>query len=187
MGHTHLVAAYAVTEVAPEMSRLLEELLLYSRAGIEAERVPAGPIELAPLAAEVLRREDPAQQVQLEIAPGLCCRAHAALLERALANLVRNALRYAGAAAEPVRMSVAVADSAVLIAVRDRGPGVPQEALPRLGEPFFRPALARERDSGGSGLGLAIVRRCVEACGGGVVFRNREGGGFEAEIRLQAA
>jgi two-component system, OmpR family, sensor histidine kinase CpxA len=176
-----------VQEVAQEMSRLLEELLLYSRAGIEAERAPAGMIELAPLAAEVLRREDPAQRVQIDITPGLRCRAHAALLERALANLVRNALRYAGDAAEPVRLSAAAQDGVVLIAVRDRGPGVPEEALPRLGEPFFRPALARERDSGGSGLGLAIVRRCVEACGGSVVFRNREGGGFEVVIRLQAA
>lgn len=176
-----------VQEVAQEMSRLLEELLLYSRAGIEAERAPAGLVELAPVVAEVLRREDPAQRVQLELAPDLRCRSHAALLERALANLVRNALRYAGDAPEPVRLSAALAYDAVLIAVRDRGPGVPEEALPRLGEPFFRPALARERDSGGSGLGLAIVRRCVEACGGTVVFRNREGGGFEAVISLALA
>lgn len=176
-----------VQEVAQEMSSLLEELLLYSRAGMEAERAPAGMVALEPVAAEALRREDPAQRVQVVFDPGLRCRAHAALLERAIANLVRNALRYAGEAAEPVRLSAVSADGKVLVAVRDRGPGVPEESLPRLGEPFFRPALARERDSGGSGLGLAIVRRCVAACGGTVAFRNRAGGGFEAVISLEAA
>ena len=64
---------------------------------------------------------------------------------------------------------------------------MPAAALARLGEPFFRPEVSRDRDSGGTGLGLAIVRRCVEACGGSVAFRNRDGGGFEAEIRLPAA
>jgi two-component system sensor histidine kinase CpxA len=57
----------------------------------------------------------------------------------------------------------------------------------RLGEPFFRPELARTREGGGVGLGLAIVRNSIAACGGEVRFSNRAPRGFRAEIRLNAA
>lgn len=174
-----------VQEEASQMSRLLNELLLFSRSGMEAEREPATAVELAPLLQQVLQREDPQQRVRHDLAGGLRVMARPALLERAVANLVRNALRYAGAAA--VELDVARGSDGVHIFVRDRGPGVPESALPRLGEPFFRPELSRDRDSGGSGLGLAIVLRCIAACGGSVALRNRSGGGFEAEIRLEAA
>ena len=60
--------------------------------------------------------------------------------------------------------------------------GVPPEALPRLFEPFYRPEVARGRNTGGSGLGLAIVKRCVSACGGTVAARLREPQGLEVEI-----
>ena len=174
-----------VQEEAQQMSRLLNELLLFSRAGMEAERVPLAAVELRPLLLQVLQHEDPRQRLRADIVAGVRAMARQALLERAVANLVRNALRYAGDA--PVELSVARGGNAIHILVRDRGPGVPEAALSRLGEPFYRPEVSRDRDSGGSGLGLAIVKRCVEACGGGLSFRNREGGGFEAEIRLAAA
>ena len=70
------------------------------------------------------------------------------------------------------------------LTVRDRGPGVPQAALERLGEPFYRPDFARNRAHGGTGLGLAIVRRCIAAAKGSVRFGNRAGGGFEAVVQL---
>ena len=176
-----------VQEEAQQMSRLLNELLLFSRAGMEIERVPAGAVELRPLLLQVLQREDPRQQLRFDGVDGLQAMARPALLERAVANLVRNALRYAGEGEAPVELVAARSNSGVHILVRDRGPGVPEAALARLGEPFFRPEVSRDRDSGGTGLGLAIVKRCIEACDGTVVFRNREGGGFEAEIRLAAA
>ncbi len=147
--------------------------------------MPLAAVELRPLLLQVLQHEDPRQRLRADIVAGVRAMARQALLERAVANLVRNALRYAGDA--PVELSVARGGNAIHILVRDRGPGVPEAALPRLGEPFYRPEVSRDRDSGGSGLGLAIVKRCVEACGGGLSFRNREGGGFEAEIRLAAA
>ncbi len=176
-----------VQEEALQMSRLLNELLLFSRAGMEIERVPAAAVELRPLLLQVLQREDPQQRLRFDGVEGVLAVARPALLERAVANLVRNALRYAGEGEAPVELAVARGNSSVHILVRDRGPGVPEAALPRLGEPFFRPEVSRDRDSGGSGLGLAIVKRCIEACDGSVAFRNRDGGGFEAEIRLAAA
>ncbi len=173
-----------VREEVQQMSRLLNELLLFSRSGMEAEHASAEAVELRPLLLQVLQREDPQLRVRFDIAEGLWVIARNALLERAVANLVRNALRYAGDGSAPVELSVVHSNSANHILVKDRGPGVPEAALSRLGEPFYRPEVSRDRDSGGTGLGLAIVRRCVEACRGSVVFRNREGGGFEAEIRL---
>jgi len=174
-----------VQEEAQQMSRLLNELLLFSRAGMETGRGALAAVELRPLLLQALQHEDPRQRLRADIVAGVRVMARPDLLQRAVANLLRNALRYAGDA--PVELSVARGGHAVHILVCDRGPGVPEAALARLGEPFYRPEVSRDRDSGGSGLGLAIVKRCVEACGGSVVFRNREGGGFEAEIRLDAA
>ena len=75
----------------------------------------------------------------------------------------------------------------VELVVEDRGPGIPPEALSRLGEPFFRPESARARETGGAGLGLAIVRAAVEACGGTVDFANRDPSGLRVTLRLAQA
>lgn len=176
-----------LNEDAQQMSELLEELLMFSRAGLQADRSPPQTLDLEPLLAEVLAHEDPQRSVRLRLAPDARPLAQAALLKRALANLVRNALRYATGAADPIEVMACREADAVLIEVRDRGPGVPDAVLPRLGEAFFRPDVDRGRDKGGTGLGLAIVRRCVAACGGELTLRNREGGGFVAQIRLPAA
>jgi two-component system sensor histidine kinase CpxA len=98
---------------------------------------------------------------------------------------VRNALRYADGG--PIAITVQPEGPQVSIAVEDEGPGVPADALDRLGEPFFRPELARTRESGGVGLGLSIVRSAMQACGGEVRFANRQPRGFRAELRLAAA
>lgn len=103
-----------------------------------------------------------------------------AQLERALANLIENAVLYGGSA----EVELGERENRVWIAVRDRGPGVPETLLARLTEPFFRVEGSRNRDSGGSGLGLAIVKDIVEAHGGALQLANRAGGGFEARIEL---
>jgi two-component system sensor histidine kinase CpxA len=71
--------------------------------------------------------------------------------------------------------------------VRDCGPGVPEEALHRLFDPFFRPESARTRETGGTGLGLAIVKSCIEACGGTVAVRNVEPSGLQVDFVLRSA
>ena len=142
------------------------------------------PVELAPLASRVLAREN-AGRITVNIAPGLAAQAEVELLERALGNLVRNALRYGGDG--HVHLSAHREADEVVISLFDDGPGVPPEALARLGEPFFRPEAARTREGGGAGLGLAIVRSSVEACRGRLALRNRAPHGFLAEIYLGAA
>jgi two-component system sensor histidine kinase CpxA len=110
--------------------------------------------------------------------------ANTPLLVRAISNLVRNGLRYAPLESGPIKVAAGKAGEKVYLSVSDRGPGVPNDVLKQLGEPFYRPDISRSRDSGGFGLGLAIVRRCVEAGGGSVTFSNRDGGGFQATVFL---
>jgi two-component system, OmpR family, sensor histidine kinase CpxA len=167
-----------------QMADMLNDLLLFSRAEITAGKRTLAAVQVATAAATAVEREGAKDRITVNVDADLGAFADPAMLERALANLVRNALRYAEKG--PVELVAKSQDEYVAIQVRDRGPGVPAALLARLGEPFFRIDSARSRDQGGFGLGLAIVRRCVEACGGEVVFRNRDGGGFEAEIRLRA-
>jgi two-component system sensor histidine kinase CpxA len=169
-----------------QLSEMMNELLLFSRTSHAGTEEVLETVPLRELVAEVLAREN-AQAVKSEVAPELRVSAARAPLARALANLVRNALRYGGADRGGATVTAENGGDRIRLYVRDRGPGVPEPALPRLGEPFFRVQDARGRDSGGYGLGLAIVRRSVEACGGEVFFRNRAGGGFEAEIQLAPA
>jgi two-component system sensor histidine kinase CpxA len=168
-----------------QMADMLDELLLFSHVDIAARKRPLVPVPLLKVAAAATEREGAQKSIALQVDPDLQAIADPAMLERALANLLRNALRYAGRVA--IELAAQRAGDDVAIHVRDRGPGVPEDALRRLGEPFFRVEASRSRERGGFGLGLAIVRRCVEACEGEVAFRNRAGGGFEAEIRLRSA
>ncbi|PWT70213.1 MAG: two-component sensor histidine kinase [Proteobacteria bacterium] len=101
-------------------------------------------------------------------------------LKRCLQNLIDNALRY-GRDAE-----IAIEDSSqtLVVYVRDRGPGIPEDQLERVFEPFYRLESSRNLATGGTGLGLSIVRNIAQSMGGEVMLRNREGGGLEAKLVL---
>lgn len=176
-----------VREEVRHMSGLVNELLMFSKAGLKPKDAVLAPVNLAAVAQEVIDRECPdSSGVILKVPEHLTARADFEQLSRALGNLVRNALRYAGSAG-PVTVSAQTEGSRVLLSVADEGPGVPAEDLARLGEPFFRPDFARGRETGGTGLGLAIVRSCTEACGGTITFQNRQPLGFLAQISLPAS
>ena len=104
-------------------------------------------------------------------------------LSRSLANVLRNAIRYAGDAG-PITLVARAKDGYATITVADLGPGIPEAELEAVFKPFYRPELARQRETGGVGLGLAIVRTCTEACGGTVTCRNRSPHGLEVEMRF---
>jgi two-component system sensor histidine kinase CpxA len=74
----------------------------------------------------------------------------------------------------------------IALEFEDDGPGVAEEELGRLFEPFYRPDRSRTRDTGGSGLGLAIVQSCLEACGGRVAASRPAVGGFRVSVSLLA-
>lgn len=104
-------------------------------------------------------------------------------MQMLLGNLLDNALRHHDAAQGPVTLQVSVAPAGLHLSVRDLGPGVPEEALDRLGQPFFRPDSARTRDSGGVGLGLNLCRLIAQAHGGALQLRNAHPG-LEAKLVL---
>lgn len=175
-----------VREEVQQMATLVNELLAFTKAGLRPRDAELARVPLAPLVQEMLTREHAGARVVVSVPGELAARADAALLSRALGNLVRNALRYT-AATDAIRLTARPGDTGLSIIVEDEGPGVPPEALARLGEPFYRPEVARTRETGGAGLGLAIVRSSVAACGGEVLFANRTPQGFRAEVRLAAA
>jgi len=174
-----------VREEVQHMSSLVNELLSFSKAGLREKGIPLQPVLLAELARRVASREaGDSHQVDIQIAEDLRALAEPDLLSRALANLIRNALRYAGGAG-PVVISARAQDNDVVLAVADAGPGVPEDTLQQIFDPFFRIESSRSRETGGVGLGLAIVKTCVEACQGTVTTRNRQPSGLQVEIHLR--
>jgi signal transduction histidine kinase len=101
-------------------------------------------------------------------------------LQRALANLLNNAVGYGEAA----QVSLASNDTGVCIEVCDRGPGIPEHSQERVFEPFVRLDSARSRSTGGTGLGLPIARSVVHAHGGTISLANRQAGGLVVTIVL---
>jgi signal transduction histidine kinase len=100
-------------------------------------------------------------------------------LKRCLTNLVANAIKFG------TRADITVEDGAALtIRVRDAGPGIPEQELERVFEPFYRLETSRNRDSGGTGLGLSIARDIAQAHGGTLTLVNPPTGGLEAQLRL---
>jgi two-component system, OmpR family, sensor histidine kinase KdpD len=108
--------------------------------------------------------------------------ADSGLLERVLANLIDNALRYAPAS--PVRVTAGQVGDRVLIAVVDEGPGIPRGTEEQLFAPFQR--LGDNDNSIGVGLGLSVARGFVEAMGGTISAADTPGGGLTVEIELAA-
>src|SRR5262249_11233522 len=97
------------------------------------------------------------------------------LLRRALENVIRNAIRYSPPDM-PVEVSLARRNGHAVVSVRDHGPGVPEDALPRIFDAFYRVESDRNRASGGAGLGLSIARRAIELHRGSIRARNAHPG-----------
>ena len=110
-------------------------------------------------------------------------RGDARLLQSALENIVRNAAHYT-AEGTSVTLTLEADPQQLRIMVRDHGPGVPEEMLRRLFEPFVRVGDARDRASGGYGLGLAIAQKAIRLHGGDVSALNARGGGLLVSVRL---
>lgn len=180
-----LPAVQSVDEEAGELAKLIEEVLAFSRAG--ARKPDNRDFELAPLLETVIGREAGEMPVELRIPPAFVLHADPAMLQRAFANLVRNARIHAGPAPELSITAERTPEGRAMILFRDQGPGVDATEIPRLFEPFYRPDLSRTRDTGGNGLGLAIVRACIEACGGTVNARLPSGKGLEIVVSLPLA
>ena len=149
---------------------------------IRAEKVVVRPGEVL----ENVNFESGAILVSLcpESARDIAVEGNRGALLGAIENVVRNAVRHSPVDGA-VTVSLSVANADACIDIEDTGPGVPEEELESLFEPFFRTREAAENGGdGGSGLGLAIARRAVELHGGRIEAHNREGGGLGVKILL---
>jgi two-component system sensor histidine kinase CpxA len=173
-------------EEVQHMSNLVNELLSFSKASLGATNIKLQTVALRPLIEKAVKRESrEGVEIRNEAPEELSATIDPELIVRAVSNLLRNAVRYAGDAG-PITVSARALDGEVELSVADSGPGVPEDELPKLFDPFYRVDTSRARETGGVGLGLSIVKTCVETCHGSVICRNREAGGFEAVMRLPA-
>ena len=169
------------------MSGLTTELLTFARAEMRPDAIELAPLNLRQIVERAVEVEAAGSgDIHIEIDPDLRVRGDEKSLFRAISNLVRNAIRYAGGQG-PIKISAQRQGDRIVATVADSGPGVPEEALERIFTPFFRLESARDRKTGGTGLGLAIARSCVEACGGTVTCSNRKPHGLNVVLTLQAA
>ncbi|HWZ48925.1 MAG TPA: ATP-binding protein, partial [Herbaspirillum sp.] len=107
-------------------------------------------------------------------------------LKRAIGNLFDNAMHYGERVEISTRRHTMVDNDTVEICIRDHGPGVPEEALGGLDQPYLRLSHGREKNAGGMGLGLGIARNIIQAHGGELVLANHPEGGLQATILLPA-
>ncbi|MFE2145934.1 ATP-binding protein [Streptomyces sp. NPDC059456] len=183
-----VAAALADTE---RLQRIAADLLLLAR--LDGGPVPrTEPVDLALLAAEDLaRRPAPRVPLRLDAPAPVPAAGDPARLERALANLVDNALRHArtGVVVRAAAEASAERGPCVVLEVEDDGPGIPEPDRDRVFERFVRLDADRGRTGGGTGLGLAIVREIARAHGGDALAlppRAAGGRGIRLVLRLPA-
>jgi len=179
---------------ADRLNQLIQRLLTISRLESGTDGIHKTTLSLRELVDHVAR------DAEYET-PGRGCRVVAnppdeflvegdpELLRSAIENVVRNATRYtAEGTVVEVRLERQTTPKGeeVVIRVLDSGPGVPNEALEKIFQPFYRLDDARNRQTGGAGLGLSIADRAVRLHGGQLRASNRPEGGLEVEIRIPA-
>jgi signal transduction histidine kinase len=99
-------------------------------------------------------------------------------------NLIENALRYTPPDAAPVEVALTVKPGMVLLQIRDHGPGIAGEHLPKISQAFYRADPARSRSTGGLGLGLYLARRIAEAHNGSLVIESELGQGTLVTVTI---
>jgi two-component system osmolarity sensor histidine kinase EnvZ len=160
-----------------EMDAIIGQFLEFARGADEAKAQADLNAELDDLSQHYARI---GKNISLTSGPVAPFRFARMAVRRAVANLVDNALRYAG---EPVEIETTRQDSRVVVEVRDRGPGIPGSEVERLKRPFTRLDDSRAGPAG-AGLGLAIVERTAQAHGGELELAPRDGGGLVARLVL---
>jgi two-component system phosphate regulon sensor histidine kinase PhoR len=174
---------------ATRMARLIDDLLSLSRIELNAHLKPDTQVDLVPMVRLVAdgleslaRDRDVTITVEAPAEPVDVLGDRDELI-RLFENLIENALKY-GAAGKRVHITVARVDREVRVAVRDYGPGIAAEHLPRLTERFYRVDVGESRAQGGTGLGLALVKHILNRHGGRLAIESHEGEGATFTVRL---
>ncbi|HMJ90523.1 MAG TPA: ATP-binding protein [Candidatus Acidoferrum sp.] len=170
------------------LSSLVENLLALAALDASKPQNAKSPVDLALVCRDVAEQLSPlaaAQNVrlQLELSENVIVPGDVFALERAVRNLIENAVRHTPAG-EQIVVRAALESGEARVQVIDAGIGIAPEHLPRLFERFYRVDTARNRAHGGAGLGLSIVKAIVEAHGGSVSVESKLGAGSTFTLRL---
>lgn len=162
-----------------EMERMLDQTLAHLRGDRKDEETR--PLDLVALLATLADQAADRGGSALLIAPDTAVvDGRPMALKRAFGNLIDNAIKYGGGAeikVEPNRESI-------IVSISDGGPGIPEDRMDEMFEPFTRLETSRSRETGGFGLGLSIAHDIVEGHGGTITLANRPEGGLRVTIRL---
>ena len=170
-----------MSETIEEMNRMLDDILSLARAGRSIE--PLQKVDLAALADAVVEDFiELGKPVTIADTERTIASIRSNGMRRAVRNLIENAIEYGGSA----HVSVTRSDHQIRVSVADNGPGIAQDRMAEMMEPFTRLDPSRNRETGGAGLGLALVRAIMTEHGGALELANRPEGGLEASLVLPA-
>jgi two-component system phosphate regulon sensor histidine kinase PhoR len=172
------------------MARLIDDLLSLSRIELRAHQRPDTPVDLVPIVRQVAdglqtlaRDRDVAVEITAPAEP-LMVPGDRDELTRLFENLIENGLKY-GASGKRVEIAIAPDDKGeARVSVRDHGPGIAAEHLPRLTERFYRADVGESRAQGGTGLGLALVKHILNRHHGRLSIESKVGDGATFTVRL---
>ena len=171
---------------AEDIDRLVSQLFLYSKLDLEGVPMEMQPVRLDKFITDFVEetaidsRTRGLEITVVQLAP-VTVSADPEQLHRILSNIIENSIKYKNK--ELGHLWITLEESGRLI-LADDGPGVPQEALPKLFDVFYRSDPARKNPAGGSGLGLAIASKAVQGMGGSIQARNGPDEGLVIEINL---
>ncbi len=181
------VIASALEEV-DRMYHIVERLLRLARAESDQVRYERAPVALDRIARDVADQLAPEAirrgvTLETERLAAVTVEGDDLRLRELVVILLDNAIQYTPAGGR-VQVATRADDAGGCLVVEDTGVGIAAEAIPRLGEPFFRADPSRARDAGGSGLGLAIARATAEGHGGRIEIQSRVGAGTSVTVRV---
>jgi signal transduction histidine kinase len=168
-----------IIETLEEMSQMTEATLAFARD--EAAREEAKPTDLASLLESLAGdQQDLGHKATVNEVDRLVITCRPVALKRAFRNLIENGIRYGDA----VEINLARDSKEAVVTISDQGPGIPEDRLADVFEPFVRLEESRSEETGGIGLGLAITRSIIHAHGGTIELKNGDDRGLKAVVRL---
>ena len=178
----------SILEENKRLTHLVDSLLFLSRVDSENFKLDSQPVQLYPFVEKSVEfiqalAEEKKQKIHLQGDAGISVRVDYSLLREALLNLIDNAIKYSVEGSE-ITVEVKADDNGAMIAVRDQGPGIPENELDKIFERFYRIDKGRSREMGGSGLGLAIARWAIQVQGGSIQVDSHMGQGSTFTITL---
>lgn len=175
---------------AQRMARLVDDLLSLSRIELLEHVPPSEQVDLCEVVRDVLAAlsvvaQEHKIEVRMQLAEQAIITGARDELFRVVENLIENAMKY-GESGQFVDVAIAAEGKGFVLTVRDYGPGIAEEHLPRLTERFYRVDEARSREKGGTGLGLAIVKHIISRHKGTLKFESTAGEGVKVSVGLPA-